>query len=157
MRFRVISLILLLIISTSCKYFSFEKKSNLQEVDTIINFSSVDASPTFLACKDLIDKEAKSNCFRATIHKYISEGLSKHKLETKIPINEVVEIEVIINNKGVVTVKNIQSSALVKASLKGLDSIIRISVEDLPKISPATKRGIPVTTQYKIPIQIQVK
>jgi hypothetical protein len=156
MRFRILALLLLLIVNTSCKYFTFEKKSNLQAIDTIIDFSSVDASPTFLACKDFIEKEARSNCFRTTIHKNISESLAKHQLEAKKPIDEIVSIDVIINNQGIVSIKSIQSSDKIKAFIKGLDSIIRISVKELPTISPATKRGIPVATQYRIPIQIQV-
>lgn len=156
MRFRILALLLLLVLNTSCKYFTFEKKSNLQAIDTIIDFSSVDASPTFLACKDFIEKEARNNCFRTTIHKNISENLAKHQLEAKKPINEIISIDVIINNEGIVSVKSVLSSDRIKASIKGLDSIIGISVAALPTISPATKRGIPVATQYRIPIQIQV-
>ena len=38
-----------------------------------------------------------------------------------------------------------------------LDSILNLSIKNLPKIFPANKRGIPVTTKYRLPIRIQLK
>ena len=133
-----------------------KKKSQLQEVDTIIDFSSVDSSPTFTICKDFIDKEEKSNCFRNTIYTYISKSLAKHNFEVRKPIDEVIKVEVIIDSRGNTTVQRIISSDLIKQSIKSLDSLVKVSVANLPKLFPATKRGIPVTTQYQIPIQIKV-
>ena len=156
MRFRVLSLFLLVLIGTSCDYFGLKKKTNLQEVDTIIDFSSVDAAPTFEVCKEFIDKEKKSDCFRNTIYTHISSSLSKHSFEVRKSINEVVNVDVIIDSKGNATVQQIISSSLIKQKLQSLDSLIKVSVANLPKLFPAIKRGIPVTTQYQIPIQIRV-
>jgi hypothetical protein len=156
MRFRILSLFLIILVGTSCEFFNLNKRSQLQEVDTIINFSSVDASPTFEACKDFIDKEAKRNCFRNTIYTHISKSLAKHTFEVRKPIDEVIKVDVIINSKGNTTVLRIISSDLIKESFRSLDSFVEVSVANLPKLFPATKRGIPVTTQYQIPIQITV-
>ena len=156
MRFRVISLLFFIIVSTSCEYFNFNKKSKLQEVDTSIDFSTVDVFPTFEACKSFIDKAEKTTCFRNTIHKHISENLAKHQLEVKNPIDETIQVSVLINNKGDVSIQKISSSEMLKKEFPAIDSLITISLQDLPKLFPATKRGIPVTTQYQIPIQIQV-
>ena len=156
MRFRVLSLFLLILIGTSCEYLNLSKKSNLQEIDTIIDFSSVDVFPTFDACKSYIDKEKKTNCFRNTIHKHISENLAKHQLEVKNPVNETINVIVLINNKGAISIQKISSSEKLKKEIPIIDSLLKISIKDLPKLFPATKRGIPVATQYQIPIQIHV-
>jgi hypothetical protein len=156
MRTRVVSLLFLVIISTSCEYFSLNNKSELQEVDTIIDFSSVDASPTFEDCSHLIEKEEKSNCFRNTLYTHISISLAKHRFEVKKPIEEVIKVELLIDAKGNARVLRIISSDFIKESIQGLDSLVRVSVANLPTVFPATKRGIPVTTQYQIPIQISV-
>ena len=156
MRFRILSLFLLILVGTSCDFFNLNKKSQLQEVDTIINFSSVDSSPTFESCKEFIEKEAKRNCFRKTIYTHVSKSLAKHTFKVRKPINEVIKVDVIIDSKGNATVLRVVSSDLIKVSIKGLDSLVGVSVADLPKLFPATKRGIPVTTQYQIPIQITV-
>ncbi len=126
-------------------------------MDTIIDFSSVDISPSFKACDSLIEKIERTNCFRSSIHTYISESLSKHKLEVKKSINEKVMVEILISNTGKVVISKIHSSDFVKKMLPSLDSLLNISIEELPELRPArTKRGIPLTAQYQIPIQIRV-
>tara|TARA_R110002073_G_scaffold113603_1_gene250619 strand:- start:7868 stop:8341 length:474 start_codon:yes stop_codon:yes gene_type:complete len=157
MRFRVISLFLIILVGASCEFFNLKKKSQLQEVDTIIDFSSVDVSPTFIVCKSFIDKEKKTDCFRNTIHKHISESLAKHQLEVKNSVNEMIKVVVLISNKGVVSVQKIMASEILRNEIPTIDSLITVSLQDLPKLFPATKRGIPVATQYQIPIQINVK
>lgn len=157
MRLRILSLFLLVFVGTSCEFFNLKKKSQLQQVDTIIDFSSVDVSPSFKACDSLIEKIERTNCFRSSIHKYISESLSKHKLEVKKSINEKVIVEILISNTGKVIISKIHSSDFVKKMLPNLDSLLNSSIEELPKLRPArTKKGIPLTTQYQIPIQIRV-
>jgi len=129
----------------------------LQEIDTKIDFSSVDVSPSFKACDSLIEKVDRTNCFRSSIHNYISESLREHKLKVKKAINEKVIVEILISNTGKVVVSKIHASDFVKKMLPSLDSLLYSSIEALPKLRPArTKKGIPLTTQYKIPIQIRV-
>ena len=53
---------------TSCDKFSFTKNKNIQVIDTIVDFTSVDTYPSFKVCDSLIDKIKKSACFRKTIH-----------------------------------------------------------------------------------------
>ena len=156
MQFRAFSLFLLIIVATSCEYFNLNKNSQLIEVDTIIDFSSVDVSPSFAVCDSIIEKKAKTNCFRTNIHKHVSESLAKHHIEVKQPIDEAILVEVLISKKGLVTVNAIKSSELVKSVIPNLDSIIEVSLKSLPSLFPATKKGILVTTQYQIPIQIVV-
>ncbi len=156
MRFRVLSLFLIILIGTSCEFFNLKDKSQLQEIDTIIDFSSVDVFPTFDVCKSYIDKEKKTACFRETIHQHISKSLAKNKIEVKKPVNEVLNVEVLISNKGIVSVQKIIASDVLKTEIPTIDSLITASLQNLPKLFPATKRGIPVATQYKIPIQINV-
>ena len=156
MRLRILSLFLLILVGTSCEFFNLKKKAQLQEVDTIIDFSSVDAAPTFEACKSFIDKAAKNNCFRNTIYSHISKSLATYTFEVRKPLEEMIKVEVLIDSKGKATVQRIISSQLIKESIQSLDSLVKVSVANLPKLLPALKRGIPVTTQYQIPIQIRV-
>lgn len=156
MRFRLISLFLLILVGASCDFFDLNKRERIQEVDTIIDFSSVDASPTFEACSHFIEKEEKNHCFRNTIYTHISTSLAKHSFKVRKPIEEVIKVELLIDAKGNARVLRIISSDFIKESIQGLDSLVRVSVANLPTVFPATKRGIPVTTQYQIPIQISV-
>src|SRR5690606_26336094 len=133
------------------------KKINLQELDTVIDFSSVDVSPSFKVCDSIIDKKAKTDCFRNTIHQEIFNNLSKQKISAKNPISEIIQVQLEIDNKGNVSLKMIEASLLLQEAIPNLDSLITQSLLQLPTLFPAIKRGIPVTTQYQLPIQIDVK
>ena len=157
MLLRVSFLFLLLLCGTSCDKFSFAKSKQIQTLDTVINFSSVDIYPSFKVCDSIIDKEEKSNCFRTTIHKKIGSELQQHQFITKDSISEVVYVDLLINTKGEIILEALQSSNYIKQQLPQLDSVLRLSISNIPNVYPAIKRGIPVTTKYRLPIKIDLK
>jgi hypothetical protein len=154
---RIISFLFIILFCTSCDKFSFTKNKNIQAIDTIVDFTSVDTFPSFEVCDSLIDKQKKSDCFRATIHQKIGEELLQHQLTIKDTIDEVVYVDLIIDASGVFILDVIESSEKIKNELPELDSILKVSVRNLPKIYAAIKRGIPVTTKYRLPIKIMLK
>lgn len=154
---RVFSFLILFIFITSCDKFSFSKSNEKEQVlDTIVNFSSVDTSPSFKICDSLINKVEKSNCFRNTIHNKIGAELQKHEFTIRDSISEVIYVDLLISSKGKVVLEAIQSSESIKIQLPKLDSILKVSVDLIPSIYPAIKRGIPVTTKYRLPILIEL-
>jgi hypothetical protein len=154
---RVFYFFVLLICITSCDQFSLTKKNTQQRLDTIIDFTSVDFSPSFKICDSLIDKAAKEDCFRNTIHKKIGAVLQKHTLTSKDSINETIFVDLVISLSGEIILKGVQSSENIKKQFPELDSIIQLSVDQLPSIYAAVKRGMPVTTKYQLPIRIQLQ
>ena len=142
---------------TSCDNFSFTKNNKDQLLDTIVDFSSVDTFPSFEPCNSIIDKKKKSDCFRTTIHQKIGEELEQHSFVIKDSIDEIIYVDLIINSEGIFILDSIQFSNNIKDVLPELDSFLRTSLEKLPKIYPAIKRGIPVTSKYRLPIRIQLK
>jgi hypothetical protein len=154
---RIFSLFLLFLLITSCDNFSFSKNKNLQAVDTIVDYTSVDFSPSFKVCDSLIDKHQKSNCFRTTIHQKIGAELQKHQFIIRDSISEIVYVDLLITSKGKIVLEAMESSEEIKNQLPKLDSVLRISVDKIPNVYAAIKRGIPVTTKYRLPIKIQIK
>ncbi|WP_435264203.1 hypothetical protein [Tenacibaculum sp. nBUS_03] len=140
----------------SCDYFSFTRKNNNQYIDTIINLSKVDVSPSFEKCKEL-DSNTKNECFRSEIQANIARSLSEIDFIVDEDIDEVIYVHLVINNYGTVQLKDIEASNIVLEKLPALDSLLKVSVKKLPKIFPAIKRGIPVTTQYTLPVKIAIK
>jgi len=132
------------------------KDKNTSDLDTIVDFSSVDTFPSFKTCDAIIDKQEKMDCFRTTIHQKVGAELQQHSFAVKDSINEIVYVDVIINSEGIFSLDTIQASENLKKELPELDSLLKASVENLPKIYPANKRGIPVTTKYRLPIRIQL-
>jgi hypothetical protein len=157
MLLRFFSFLLIVVYCTSCDKLPFSKKDKKQVLDTIVDFTSVDFSPSFKVCDSLIDKAKKSNCFRNTIHKKIGEELQKFPFTVKDSIDEVVFMDVVINSKGEIILQEISSTENLKQQLPQLDSILKQSVQKLSAIYPAIKRGIPVTTKYRLPIRISLK
>ncbi|AUC86396.1 hypothetical protein CW731_14395 [Polaribacter sp. ALD11] len=157
MYFRAFIFLLTIIFITSCDKFSFSKTNKNQFTDTIVNFSSVDTSPSFKICDSLINKEEKSNCFRNTIHRKIGVELQKHEFIIKDSISEIIYVDLLIDAKGNIVLEAIQASESIKKQLPKLDSLLKVSVDRIPSIHPAIKRGIPVTTKYRLPILIQLK
>ena len=142
---------------TSCDKLPFTKKKNIPVLDTIVDFTSVDLSPSFSVCDSLVDKEKKSDCFRKTIHQKIGEELQKHEFQTNDSINETIFVDILINSKGEIQFESLTSNNVISKALTDLDSLLENAVNNLPKIYPAIKRGIPVTTKYQLPIQILVQ
>lgn len=149
-------LIIFCILLTSCQFFNATKVNNESQLDTIVDFSKVDASPSFTECKDKIDNE-RLTCFRTTIHQKLSENLATHSIKVKDSIDEIVKIHLLIDSKGNISLKEIFSSDEVKKQIKNIDSLLKVSVGSLPQVLPALKRSIPVTTQYELPIRILFK
>jgi hypothetical protein len=157
MYLRILTFLAVFLFCTSCDKFSFSKNKDLQDIDTIVDFTSVDFSPSFKICESIIDKEEIASCFRNTIHQRIGAELQKHILTVKDSINEVIYVDVLINLKGEIIFDETSTSESIKQQLPKLDSILKESVKNLPKIHPAIKRGIPVTTKYRLPIRILLK
>lgn len=155
MRFLVV--LFLVVVCTSCDKFSFSKNKSLKAVDTIVDFTTVDFSPTFKVCDSLIDKTKLSDCFRNTIHEKMGLELQKHHLEIKDSIDEIVFADVLINAKGKIVIAEITSTDNLRSQLPQLDSVLNESVKNLPTIYPAIKRGIPVSTKYRLQLRIVLK
>lgn len=154
---RFFSFLIMIVFITSCDKLSLTKNKNLPVIDTIVDFTSVDTYPSFKACDSLIDKTKKQDCFRKIIHQKIGEELQKHHLSIKDSIDETVLVDLIINVKGEIIFDKLQSSETIKRQLPELDSILQLTVNNLPKITSANKRGIPVATKYQLPIRIVLK
>jgi hypothetical protein len=142
---------------TSCDYFSFEKNKNLEKIDMDVDFTSVDFSPSFKVCDSLINKLKKTDCFRTTIRQEISSNLAKQSIQVAQSVDETIEVAITIQSNKEVKLTSIKSSDSLLVILPLLKAILKKSVKELPSIYPAIKRGIPVTTVYKLPIRIAVK
>lgn len=156
MSFRYVAFLLCALLCSSCDFFSYSKKDKGETVDTIVDFTKVDEFPSFDKCKNLFN-EARINCFREEIHKRITESLQQYNFVTKNSLDEEVLIDVLINKDGKFVLGKVIASDEVTNQLPELDSIIKLTLEKLPIINPATKRGIPVVTKYQLPIKIKTE
>lgn len=122
-----------------------------------LDYSSVDVSPSFRICDSLIEKDKKDTCFRTTLRQEIFSSLAKQSIQVPQSVDETIEVAITIQSDKEVKLTSIKSSDSLMAIVPSLKAILKKSVEELPAVYPAIKRGIPVTTVYKLPIRIAVK
>lgn len=157
MNSRIFSFLVLLLFCTSCNYFSFRKERIEIPIDSIVDFSSVDVFPSFKVCDSLMEVTEKESCFRNTIHQKIGEELAKHTIKVKNAIDETVMVKLQISEKGKIHFIKTESTVNIQKALPQLDSILQLSIANFSNIYPAIKRGIPITTEYSLPIRIKLE
>ena len=149
--------VILLIISTSCDRSSSSTASvqNLKLLDTVIDYTSVDVYPLFSDCQELNTKQAQKECFESALTELLSTKLKRVNYQVKESMNDSSYVDLLINSNGKTRVVAINSPLIIKNNLPQLDSIIRQSVDELPIVKPALKRGIPVKSQYKLAVIVR--
>jgi len=140
----------------SCDYFSFKRKKDFEQINPNIDVTSVDTPPSFGRCNSMIDKQEKTDCFYEEIHKELSSSLQEQEIEVRRNINETVEVVITIHADSKVTLKSIQASDALYKQIPEFKKMLEKAIVDLPKMIPANKKGIPVTSEYKLPIRVQI-
>ncbi len=145
--------------SISCEFISKSLKvdSVSHAMDTIIDLQHVDVFPSFKACDTVIAIARKNRCFTNKLYIHLTSSLLAHTFTVSESIDEVVQVHLKITKEGRSELIRITSSKTVKEMLPVLDSLIAQSIESLPTVFPALKRGIPVATIYEIPIVVKIE
>ena len=148
-----LTLLLIWVFCVSCSYFE-KNKDNSQTivVDTIVDFNTVDAFPLFPNCQEIASREKQQICFQIEMSQHIYASLIGHTLTAKEVVNDTVLVKIKVNSLGKISLSNIEISERTKQLLPNFDSIIEVSLNSLPTISPAIKRDMPVTTEFILPI-----
>jgi len=152
--------LLLLFLASSCQFFETEKISTETFYDEelkAIDWKEVDQYPVFIDCDSLSEKQAQKTCFEQTLSLHLYKSISsKHIIATQ-DINDTVQLEFSISKEGILTVKNMEIDSLIQADLPLLKDWILQTIDSLQPIAPAYKRGIPVSTQFTLPIVIKTQ
>ena len=155
---RIVSYLFIFLLLASCEYFSpttTTSNSNLQELDTIVDYTKIDVYPIFYDCEDFSEDNNQKGCFEASLSKRLSEILHKNNLKVKAVVNDTTHINLFIDTAGKAQVVDVRSPESISKYLPTLDSVIRQSVAKLPTMKPAVKRGILVKSQYSLSIIVR--
>jgi len=137
----------------SCSY--FEKhytKEQIQAVETIVDFNSIDSFPLFPACESIPSEEKQKICSQIKLSEHIYASLATYQLISTKSINDTILVKLEVARSGEVSLVNIQSSAFIRQEIPELDSLITDGIKKLPKLKPGIKRGMPVKTAFSLPI-----
>ena len=127
-------------------------------IDATVDYSTVDVYPMFANCESLSEKEKQEKCFGDELVAQLEELISLKKIRPPAVTFDTVYVDLSITKDNKVKIYRIDSSDAIKDKIPDLDSILMASVNQLPMLlQPAIKRGIPVNSQFKLPILIKVK
>lgn len=144
---------------TSCEYFNVKKTSSeaiLKEELQTFNWNDVDEYPSFSACDSLTLKEDKTICFQQTITENITSYLLKERIVVTQDINDTIMLYFQVSKKGELLLLQAKTDSLTTQEIPNIKQFLNNSLDSLPKMFPAIKRGQQVTTEFKLPIVIQV-
>lgn len=154
-----IALFLILLFVTSCSYFENKKvhsKDLLEEELKTFNWNEVDTYPTFSSCDSITIKEDSKACFQNTLVQSVNNFLENQNLVVADDVNDTIRLRLIINNMGILEVDHIDLNPETEYQIPEIDSLLRQSLKEIPKIYPAIKRGQQVTTVFELPIIVQI-
>ena len=154
-----ILLVLLFLGLTSCDYFNVKKTSSeaiLDEELKTFNWTEVDVYPTFETCNDLIDKESKRQCFQNTLTETIYKNLASEKIVVTQDIQDTILVQFQISETGELLLIDAKIDSITIVEIPNMEALLHQSLDFLPKIYPAIKRGQQVKTQFTLPISIQI-
>ncbi|MCK8479315.1 hypothetical protein [Psychroserpens algicola] len=143
----------------SCDYFDKKKvypEDLLEEELQTFNWKDVDEYPSFESCDSATGKENKKICFENTLRSILNTSLARHQIIVSEDINDTIQLKITIDKQGQFFIDDIVSSALTKTEIPELDSLLRRSLDSLPKIYPAIKRSQQVTTKFVLPVIIAI-
>ena len=150
-------LVFLFIILVSCEYFNVKKTSSeaiLNEELQTFNWNDVDVYPSFPVCDSLQTKDEKTACFTEVLTNHILKYLENEPIIVTHSIKDTVNLQFQISETGTLSLLNVYVDSLTVSEIPNIENLIYSSLDSLPKIFPAIKRGQQVKTEFKLPIII---
>lgn len=143
---------------TSCSYFEKQipdENELLQKELKAINWDQVDEYPSIEACDQLTDAQLRKQCFFEFLSNTIQQKLNTDTLMVLYPELDTIEVKVTINPNTTLAFEPLFPKDSTSYDTQKMDSILRARLIDLPKVNPAIKRGLPVKTQFILPVIIR--
>lgn len=152
--------LLLFSLCISCHYFEKEVPSEKELLDKQmkeINWKEVDEYPSVSECEKLSDKSEREQCFFEFLTQTIQQKLSIDTLSVLCPELDTIEVKVtVFPNATLKFEPQFPKDSVAYDTIK-IDSILHARLIDFPKVNPAIKRGIPVKTQFVLPVILKME
>lgn len=142
-----------------CQYIDKQvpsEKDLLEKELQEINWNEVDEYPSVVSCDSLTDKEQKKQCFFQYLTELIQIKLSSDTLAVLYPQLDTIDVKVTVLPNATLEFEP-QLTDTLSYNRQAIDSIIKMRLVDFPEIHPALKRGMPVKTQFVLPVILDVE
>ena len=145
---------------TSCKRLTFQKDKTQELIEREmqnIDWNDVDQYPLFENCDETASKTEQRNCFESTLLSHFSSTMQEFEFKLDSEVSDTVYVDFLIDRTGSISVLEIRKNGAVEAQIPEFNGIIAQCLNNLPKVAPAIKRGIPVNARFRIPIVLNTK
>lgn len=153
-------LLLAILLFNSCQYFDKQvptEKELLQKELKTINWKEVDEYPSVVDCEKIENKTQRQQCFFEVLTQLIQQKLSVDTLAVLYPELDTIEVKVTVFPNSTIKFEPQFPKDSVAYDKVKIDSILQARLVDFPKVNPAIKRGIPVKTQFILPVILKVE
>lgn len=131
-------------------------KTFLEEELKSIDMTEVDEYPTFEACDWSQEKNERYQCFQEKLASNFYEQLQTKTMIFDKKIHDTIWLHLSVSEQGILQVESAQISQVINRNVPELETWLSQSLDSLPQVHPAIKRGIPVKTTFKMPVIIEV-
>lgn len=129
----------------------------LQQELKKINWTQVDEFPSVATCDSIKDLATRKQCFFDFLTVTIQQKLDLDTLSILYPQIDTIQVKVTVYPDSRLEFEpQFPADSLAYDKIK-IDSILHNRLVDFPKINPALKRGIPVKTQFILPVILNVE
>lgn len=145
---------------TSCKRSAFHKDKTQELIEQEmqnIDWNDVDQYPLFENCDETAPKAEQRQCFESTLLSHFASTIREFEFKLDTEVNDTVNVDFLIDRTGSISVLEIRKNSAVEAQIPEFNGIIAQCLNNLPKVAPAIKRGIPVSARFRIPIVLNTK
>ena len=150
-------LYILPLLAASCQYIEKAPSEGqlLDEQLKSIDWKQVDQYPSVAGCESLDDKTQQRQCFFDFLSTQIQQKLPGDTLARLYPQIDTIKVKVTVFPDATLKFEPLFPKDSVAYDTIKVDSILRVRLIGFPKINPATKRGIPVKSQFTLPVIIK--
>lgn len=117
-----------------------------------MDWNTIDNYPLFYSCDEMGSKAEQKTCFENELVSHFSKTLKEFEFTITPEVDPTVHVVFVIDTIGKIKILNIEKDAAILEQMPEFDGVITQSLKSLPEIDPALKKGIPVTTKFRIPI-----
>ena len=143
----------------SCEYFNVKKTSSeaiLNEELQTFNWQAVDDYPSFSICDSSKTKTEIISCFKSTLINHINAYLKKEIIIVTQDVSDTILLKFQVSNLGELLLMDAKVDSITIQEIPNIKDLLSNSLDSLPKIFPAIKRGQQVTSEFNLPIIIHV-
>ena len=152
---KIILIALLVISSCQSNLNKVEADNNIEK----ITWTSNDEFPSIELCNELTESRLVNDCFKNFLSSEILKNLDLSKITIEKPLNDTVNIELLIDNKGKISISDKVIPENIIQMISNFEIFLDNAIDSLPIVLPATKTtlGVSVNSKFQLPIILKSK